>query len=111
MFLDLYEKKEENNMLFYINLSLILFFLGGLSVFMFRKHLINILISFELILLSINLIFIIFASQLDDILGQIYCLMILTVSAAESSIGLAILIVYYRLRGGISVDLVNLLKG
>jgi len=98
-------------MLFFILLSLTIFFLGGLGMFLFRKHLINILISLELILLSINLNFIIFSSHLDDILGQIYCLIILTIAAAESSIGLAILIIYYRLRGGISVDLINLLKG
>lgn len=98
-------------MLIFTSLSLIIFFLGGLGIFPFRKHLINILISLELILLSINLNFIIFSSFLDDILGQIYCLMVLTIAAAESSIGLALLIIYYRLRGGISIDLINLLKG
>lgn len=98
-------------MLIFISLSLIIFFLGGLGVFLFRKHLINILISLELILLSINLNFIIFSCYLDDLLGQIYCLMVLTIAAAESSIGLALLIIYYRLRGGISLDLINLLKG
>jgi NADH-quinone oxidoreductase subunit K len=95
----------------FIILSLIIFFLGITGIFIFRKHLINILISLELILLSINLNFVIFSCYLDDILGQIYCLMILTIAAAESSIGLALLIIYYRLRGGISIDLINLLKG
>ena len=80
-------------------------------MFLLKKHLINILISLELILLSINLNFVIFSSYLDDILGQLYCLFVLTVAAAESSIGLAILIIYYRLRGGISIDLITLLKG
>jgi len=61
-------------------------------------------------LLAININFIIFSFYLDDILGQIYCLIVLTVAAAESSIGLALLIIYYRLRGGISIDLINLLK-
>jgi len=98
-------------MLIFTSLSLIIFFLGGLGIFLFRKNLINILISLELILLSINLNFIIYSSFLDDILGQIYCLMVLTIAAAESSIGLALLIIYYRLRGGISIDLINLLKG
>jgi len=98
-------------MLIFTNISLIIFFVGGLGLFLFRKHLINILISLELILLSINLNFIIYSSFLDDILGQIYCLMVLTIAAAESSIGLALLIIYYRLRGGISIDLINLLKG
>lgn len=80
-------------------------------MFIFRKHIINILISLELILLSINMNFIIFSLILDDLLGQIYALLVLTLAAAESSIGLAIIIVYYRLRGGISIDLINLLKG
>jgi NADH-quinone oxidoreductase subunit K len=88
-----------------------MFLTGGIGIFLFRKHLINILIALELILLSINLNFIIFSCYLDDILGQIYCLIVLTVAAAESSIGLALLIIYYRLRGGISIDLINLLKG
>lgn len=98
-------------MLFFIILSFIIFFTGGIGIFLFRKHLINILIALELILLSINLNFIIFSCYLDDILGQIYCLIVLTIAAAESSIGLALLIIYYRLRGGISIDLINLLKG
>ena len=88
-------------MFFFILLSLIIFLIGGTGIYLFRKHLINILICLELILLSVNLNFIIFACYLDDILGQIYCLIVLTVAAAESSIGLALLIIYYRLRGGI----------
>jgi NADH-quinone oxidoreductase subunit K len=97
-------------MLFFILFSFIIFFLGIVGIFIFRKHFINILISLELILLAINLNFVIFSFYLDDILGQIYCLIVLTVAAAESSIGLALLIIYYRLRGGISIDLINLLK-
>jgi len=79
-------------------------------MFLSRKHVIIILISLELILLSANINFVIFSVFLDDILGQIFALLVLTVAAAESAIGLAILIIYYRLRGGISVDLVSLLK-
>jgi NADH:ubiquinone oxidoreductase subunit K len=94
-----------------INIAVILFIVGILGMFFFRKHIINILISLELILLSINFNFIIFSLLLDDLLGQIYALLILTLAAAESSIGLAIIIVYYRLRGGISIDLISLLKG
>jgi len=94
-----------------VNLAIILFIIGILGMFIFRKHIINILISLELILLSINMNFIIFSLILDDMLGQIYALLVLTLAAAESSIGLAIIIVYYRLRGGISIDLINLLKG
>jgi NADH-quinone oxidoreductase subunit K len=94
-----------------LNLSIIIFIIGLLGMFTFRKHIINILISLELILLSVNMNFIIFSLILDDMLGQIYALLVLTLAAAESSIGLAIIIVYYRLRGGISIDLINLLKG
>lgn len=94
-----------------IHLAIIIFIIGLLGMFIFRKHIINILISLELILLSINMNFIIFSLLLDDLLGQIYALLVLTLAAAESSIGLAIIIVYYRLRGGISIDLINLLKG
>jgi len=79
-------------------------------MFLSRKHIIIILISLELILLSTNINFVIFSVFLDDILGQIYALLVLTVAAAESALGLAILIVYYRLRGGISIDLIALLK-
>jgi NADH-quinone oxidoreductase subunit K len=65
----------------------------------------------ELIFLAINLNFVIFSLNLDDILGQYYVLSVLVVAAAESAIGLSILVIYYRIRGGISLDLINLLKG
>jgi len=94
----------------YIILSFIIFIIGSSGMFLFRKHIINILISLELLLLSININFIATSCFLDDLLGQIYALMVLTVAAAESSIGLSIIIIYYRLRGGISIDLINLLK-
>lgn len=91
--------------------SLILFFVGAFGLFLTRKHIIMMLLSLEIVLLSINYNFLIFSVMYDDVLGQIYVLCILTLAAAESAIGLAILVVYYRLRGGISLDLVNLLKG
>jgi len=94
----------------YLVLSLFLFLIGTFGMFISRKHVIIILISLELILLAININFVIFSVFLDDLLGQIYALLVLTVAAAESALGLAILIVYYRLRGGISIDLINLLK-
>lgn len=94
----------------YIFLSSILFFFGVFGMFFSRKHIIVILLSLELILLSVDINFCIFSVFLDDLLGQIFALLILTVAAAESSIGLAILIIYYRLRGGISIDLISLLK-
>lgn len=95
----------------FILLSISLFIIGTCGMFLFRKHVINILISLELLILSLNLNFIVFSCYLDDLMGQIYSLFLLTVAAAESSIGLSIVIVYYRLRGGISIDLLSLLKG
>jgi NADH-quinone oxidoreductase subunit K len=98
-------------MLNYIILSILLFIIGTCGMFIFRKNVISILISLELIILSLNINFIVFSCYIDDILGQIYALLILTIAAAESSVGLAIIIVYYRLRGGIAIDLISLLKG
>lgn len=98
-------------MIIFFFLSICLFIIGSCGMFLFRKHIINILISLELLILSININFIAFSCFLDDLLGQIYSLLILTIAAAESSIGLAIIIIYYRLRGGISIDLISLLKG
>lgn len=98
------------NMLNYLFLSSVLLILGVFGVFLTRRHLILILISIELILLSVNLNFVVFSVYLDDIVGQVFSLFVLMVAAAESSIGLAILVVYYRLFGTISVDFINLLK-
>jgi len=91
-------------------LSFVLFVIGLLGLFLFRRHLIIFLISLEILLLCININFITFSVYLDDFLGQIYVLLILTVAAAETALGLAILVIYYRLRGGISIDLITLLK-
>lgn len=78
---------------------------------MTRKNFIIILMSIEMMLLSINLNFIFFSIYLDDLIGQLFALYILTVAAAESAIGLAILVVYYRLRGIIAIDNISTLKG
>jgi NADH-quinone oxidoreductase subunit K len=94
----------------YIILSSCLFIIGSFGTFLVKKHIIIILIAFELILLSITINFVVFSIYLDDLLGQLYALLVLTVAASESAIGLAILIVYYKLRGGISLDLISLLK-
>jgi len=91
-------------------LSFLLFLIGAFGMFLSRKHVIIILISLEIILLSININFVVCSVFFDDILGQIYALLVLTVAAAESALGLAILVIYYRLRGGIAVDLISLLK-
>jgi NADH:ubiquinone oxidoreductase subunit K len=98
-------------MFFFLLFSFSLFIIGSFGMFLSRKHIIIILISLELILLAVNINFVIFPVLLDDFLGQIFALLVLTVAAAETALGLAILIVYYRLRGGISIDLISLLKG
>lgn len=91
-------------------LSICLFSIGSFGMFLSRKNIIMVLICLELILLSSNINFVFSSILLDDLLGQIYALLVLTVAAAETAIGLALVITFYRLRGGISVDLINLLK-
>lgn len=95
----------------FLLISVLLFIIGLLGIFLLKKNLIIILMSIELMLLAINFNFIIFSVYLDDVIGQIFALFILTVAAAESSIGLAILVIYYRLKGVISINLVNYIKG
>jgi NADH-quinone oxidoreductase subunit K len=88
-----------------------LFFIGVWGIFMTRKNFLIILMSIEIMLLAVNLNFIFFSVYLDDLIGQMFALYILTVAAAESAIGLAILVVYYRLRGIIAIDNISTLKG
>lgn len=92
-------------------LTFTLYFLSIFGIIGGRSSIISILISIELMLLAVNLNFIIFSVYLDDLLGQIFALFILTVAAAESSIGLAILVVYYRLKGTANLDKLIYLKG
>ena len=80
----------------YLSLGAIIFFLGVVGIFLNRKNVIVILMSIELMLVGLNLNFIFFSVYLDDILGQVFALYVLTVAAAESAIGLAIFTVYYR---------------
>lgn len=91
--------------------NIILFIIGTLGILFNRRNILIVLMCVELILLSVNLNFILLSVYLDDFYGQIFALFILTVAAAESAIGLAILIVYYRLRGNISINQVMTLKG
>ena len=91
--------------------SSFVFLIGIWGIFLLKKNIIIILLSIELILLSINLNFIIFSILLDDFSGQIFAVFILTVAAAESAIGLAILVVYYRIKGIISINYINSIKG
>lgn len=99
------------NLVEYLTVAMIIFIIGVLGLFLNRKNIIIMLMSIELILLAINFNFIIFSVSLNDIVGQIYSLFILTVAAAESAIGLAILVAYYRIRGTIAVRYINLMRG
>nr|YP_007890614.1 NADH dehydrogenase subunit 4L [Jakoba bahamiensis]AGH24108.1 NADH dehydrogenase subunit 4L [Jakoba bahamiensis] len=95
----------------YLSVSSILFIIGLSGIFLNRKNIIIMLMSIELMLLAVNLNFIIFSVHLNDLLGQMFSLLVLTVAAAESAIGLAILVIYYRVRGTIAVEHINLMKG
>jgi NADH-quinone oxidoreductase subunit K len=95
----------------YLTVAAILFTIGVLGIFLNRKNIIIILMSVELILLSVNINFVAFSTYLGDLVGQVFALFVLTVAAAEAAIGLAILVVYFRNRGTIAVEDVNLMKG
>ena len=95
----------------YLALAAILFTIGVLGIFLNRKNVIIILMSIELILLSVNINFVAFSCYLGNLTGQVFALFVLTVAAAEAAIGLAILVVYFRNRGSIAVENVNLMKG
>ena len=95
----------------YLFLGAILFTIGVLGIFLNKKNLIVILMSIELILLSVNINFIAFSSYMGELSGQIFAMLILTVAAAEAAIGLAILVVFFRNQGSIAVEEINSLKG
>ena len=95
----------------YLTVAAILFVTGVFGIFMNRKNIITILMSIELILLAVNINFVAFSAFLNDIVGQVFALFVLTVAAAEAAIGLAILVVFFRNRGSIAVDDVNTMKG
>jgi len=95
----------------YLTVAAILFTLGLFGVFLNRKNVIIILVSIELMLLAVNINMVAFSTQLQDLVGQIFAMFVLTVAAAEAAIGLAILVTYYRNRGSIAVEDVNLMKG
>lgn len=95
----------------YLVLAAILFTLGVLGIFLNRKNIIIILMSIELMLLAVNINFVAFSVALGDLVGQVFAMLVLTVAAAEAAIGLAILVVYFRNRGSIAVEDVNLMKG
>ena len=95
----------------YLSVAAILFTLGVLGIILNRKNIIIILMSVELIVLSVNINLVAFSSFLSDLTGQVFSLFILTVAAAEAAIGLAILVTYYRNRGSIAVEDINMMKG
>ncbi len=95
----------------YLTVSAILFAIGVLGIFVNRKNIIIILMSVELILLSVNINLVAFSAFLNDLAGQVFALLVLTVAAGEAAIGLAILVVYFRNRGSIAVEDINLMKG
>ena len=95
----------------YLTVAAILFTLGVFGIFLNRKNVIIILMSIELMLLAVNINFVAFSVFLNDMAGQVFAMLVLTVAAAEAAIGLAILVVYFRNRGSIAVQDVNVMKG
>ncbi len=95
----------------YLTVAAALFTIGIFGIFLNRKNVIIILMSIELILLAVNINFVAFSVALGDLTGQIFAMFILTVAAAESAIGLAIVVVYFRNRGSIAVEDINMMKG
>ncbi|MBM3514011.1 MAG: NADH-quinone oxidoreductase subunit NuoK [Alphaproteobacteria bacterium] len=95
----------------YLTVSAILFTLGIFGIFLNRKNLIVILMSVELMLLSVNINLVAFSSFLNDLAGQVFTMLVLTVAAAEAAIGLAIVVVFYRNRRSIEVEDINQMRG
>ena len=95
----------------YLTLGAIIFTLGVIGIFLNRKNVIIILMAIELILLSVNINLVSFSVYLQDLVGQVFTMFILTVAAAEAAVGLAIIVIYYKNRGSINVEQVSSLKG
>lgn len=101
----------EVGLLHYLIVAAALFTVGVCGIFLNRRNVIIVLMSIELILLSVNINFVAFSTHLNDVVGQVFTIFILTVAAAEIAIGLAILVAYYRNRGSIEVEQINRMKG
>lgn len=101
----------EVGLIHYLTLASILFTIGIFGIFLNRKNVIIILMSIELMLLSVNINFVAFSSFLNDLSGQVFTMFILTVAAAEAAIGLAILVSFFRNKGSIAVEDISALKG
>ena len=95
----------------YLTVAAVLFVIGIFGLFLNRKNVIILLMSVELMLLSVNINLVAFSSFMNDLVGQVFTLFVLTVAAAEAAIGLAILVSFFRNRGTISVEDVNVMKG
>jgi len=95
----------------YLTLAAIIFTIGIIGIFLNRKNVIIILMSIELILLAVNINLVSFSIYLQDLVGQIFTMFILTVAAAEAAVGLAIIVIYYKNRGSINVEQISSLKG
>lgn len=95
----------------YLAVSAVLFALGTFGIFLNRKNVIIILMSIELMLLAVNINLVAFSTHLNDLVGQVFAMFVLTVAAGEAAIGLAILVVYFRNRGSIAVEDINMMKG
>ena len=95
----------------YLTVAAILFALGVMGIFLNRKNVVVIMMSIELMLLAVNINLVAFSTELNDLVGQIFAMFVLTVAAAEAAIGLAILVVFFRTRGSIAVEDVNMMKG
>ena len=95
----------------YLTVGAILFTIGVFGIFLNRKNVIIILMSVELILLAVNINLVGFSAHLNNLVGQVFAMFILTVAAAEAAIGLAILVVYFRNRGTIEVEEISVMKG
>jgi NADH-quinone oxidoreductase subunit K len=95
----------------YLTLSAIIFSIGIVGIFLNRKNVIIILMSIELILLAVNINLVSFSIYLQNLVGQVFTMFILTVAAAEAAVGLAIIVIYYKNKGSINVDQISSLKG
>ena len=95
----------------YLTLAAIIFTIGVVGIFLNRKNIIIILMSIELILLAVNINLVSFSIYLQNLVGQIFTMFVLTVAAAEAAVGLAIIVIYYKNKGSIHVEQINTLKG
>ena len=95
----------------YLSVAAVLFTLGIFGIFLNRKNVIIILMSVELMLLAVNINLVTFSAELNDLVGQVFAMFVLTVAAAEAAVGLAILVIFFRNRGTIAVEDISVMKG